>query len=410
MKGFASWFCLFLLGPFLFSQQITEESRVINVEVPVRVYDKQAFVDNLSVDDFEIFEDGIPQEVEAVYFVKNKSIERRDERKRFAPETTRQFFLFFEVSEYTAKLGRAVDYFIQKVIMPGDNLIIVTPLKTYRQTYGALKLNSREELSGQLKALLRKDINMGYTEYRQALKELTGMALSLASDDERDAGTTEFKLLDSATASEYSHFPFGKKLMRYAAILRRIESLRRLDQRKILGFAQYLKDKVGQKYVFFIYQREVIPQIDPSILNKYMELYQDKPSVTQQLKSLFLLYRRGVSFDVDRVKKGYADAAVSIHFLFITPPTKHISGLRFHEQSEDIFSAFIEIAKATGGFTESSANPKYLFSQAVKASKNYYLLYYSPRNYKEDGKFHKIEIRVKNKNYRVLHRIGYFAD
>jgi len=89
------------------------------------------------------------------------------------------------------------------------------------------------------------------------------------------------------------------------------------------------------------------------------------------------------------------------------------------EQSEDIYSAFREIALSTGGFMESSANPIYLFNRAVEASKNYYLLYYSPSNYLvyyspsnylEDGKFNKITVRVKGKKYRVVHRSGYFAN
>jgi len=47
---------------------------------------------------------------------------------------------------------------------------------------------------------------------------------------------------------------------------------------------------------------------------------------------------------------------------------------------------------------------------AVEASENYYLLYYSPRPYVKDGKFREISVRVKNKDYRVVHRLGYYAD
>ena len=81
-----------------------------------------------------------------------------------------------------------------------------------------------------------------------------------------------------------------------------------------------------------------------------------------------------------------------------------------NEQSEDIFGPFREMSRATGGFADSSANPDYLFQQAVEASDNYYLLYYSPQKYTSDGKFKNITVRVKNKNYRVTHRLGYFAN
>jgi hypothetical protein len=80
------------------------------------------------------------------------------------------------------------------------------------------------------------------------------------------------------------------------------------------------------------------------------------------------------------------------------------------EHSEDIFGAFNEIGQATGGITTSSASPEFLFRKAGEATENYYLLYYTPKNYWADGKFHQIEVKVKGKNYRVTHRVGYFAD
>jgi len=46
----------------------------------------------------------------------------------------------------------------------------------------------------------------------------------------------------------------------------------------------------------------------------------------------------------------------------------------------------------------------------VEAIKNYYLLYYIPKNYRADGKFKKIEVKVKDKRYEVTHRSGYIAD
>lgn len=49
-------------------------------------------------------------------------------------------------------------------------------------------------------------------------------------------------------------------------------------------------------------------------------------------------------------------------------------------------------------------------SAAALASENYYLLYYTPMNYKSDGKFKKIKVRIKGKKYKVTHRAGYIAD
>lgn len=387
-----------------FSQQITKESLVINIEVPVRVYERNTFVDNLTMDDFEILEEGIPQKIEAVYLVKKKSIERKEEKIEFSPEISRNFFLFFEISEYTSKIGDAISYFIHNKVIPGDNIIFVTPLRTYRMVDRALDFKSKRELAQDLKEILLRDSLIGFSEYRSAVGELMGLAKALSSEG------NSFGQVDEFTTNQYKDLPLDKKLMRYENILRMIGSLRRMDYKRFLDFAEYLKNLEGQKYVFIFYQREFIPQIEPRIIDQFITVYQNMPNIVRSLSSLYDFYRRDTSFDLDLLKKIYADSSVSVHFLFVTTPPEHIPGIYFHEQSEDIYSTFREISRATGGYMESSANPDTLFKRSVEASENYYLLYYSPLNYKISGKFIEIKVRVKNKDYRVIHRLGYFAD
>lgn len=393
-----------ILSIAAFSQQITQDSLVINIEVPVRVYKGNTFVDNITIDDFEILEEGIPQKIEAVYLVKKKSIERKEEKREFSPEISRNFFLFFEISEYTSKMGDAISYFIHNKIIPGDNIIFVTPLRTYRMVDRALDFKSKRELAQDLKEILLRDSLIGFSEYRSAVRELMGLAKALSSEG------NSFGQVDEFTTNQYKDLPLDKKLMRYEDILRMIGSLRRIDYKRFLDFAEYLKNLEGQKYVFIFYQREFIPQIEPRIIDQFITVYQNRPNIVRSLSSLYDFYRRDTSFDLDHLKKIYADSSVSVHFLFVTTPPEHIPGIYFHEQSEDIYSTFREISRATGGYMESSANPDTLFKRSVEASENYYLLYYSPLNYKISDKFIEIKVRVKNKDYRVIHRLGYFAD
>ena len=119
---------------------------MVNFEVPVRVFEGNDFVGNLSLDDFQILEDGIPQKIEAVHLVKNKTILRSEGKERLVPETSRSFFLFFEISQYSPKLKEAIDYFFQNVFLPGDDLIFVSPLKTYQLKEIALNAKSKPEI------------------------------------------------------------------------------------------------------------------------------------------------------------------------------------------------------------------------------------------------------------------------
>jgi hypothetical protein len=113
---------------------------------------------------------------------------------------------------------------------------------------------------------------------------------------------------------------------------------------------------------------------------------------------------------VEKVKRAYADSSIAIHFLFFTKLPEHAPGIRMEEHSEDIFNIFNDMAVATGGLTMSSANPEYLFKSAFDASENYYLIYYSPKDYKADFEFKNIKVKVKAGKYRVTHRLGYFAN
>ena len=143
---------------------------------------------------------------------------------------------------------------------------------------------------------------------------------------------------------------------------------------------------------------------------KIDSLFQSSQSITQNIASLFNLFRREITFDIDWVNQAYADSSASIHFMFFTQPAEHVPGIRFEEHSEDIYSAFRQMADATGGITESSANPFMLFKSAVESSENYYLLYYTPLNYRKDGQFKNIQVKVKNADFRIIHRAGYFAN
>jgi len=76
LKRFFLVCCFSLLSLCVFSQQVAEQTVVINIEVPVRVFQNGNFVENLTIDDFEILEEGIPQRIQAVYLIKKRTVER----------------------------------------------------------------------------------------------------------------------------------------------------------------------------------------------------------------------------------------------------------------------------------------------------------------------------------------------
>jgi len=169
------------------------------------------------------------------------------------------------------------------------------------------------------------------------------------------------------------------------------------------------------------YQKELLPQFNIQTLNERTNGNPSNPGIVFDYLDLSDFYRRDITFDVKKIKQVFSDSSISIHFLYLTKtPIAELNvrrmqslsslGISYVEHSEDIFSAFNEVAKATGGYTGSSFNAAAVFKKAVDASENYYLLYYTPKDYKSDGKFRNIKVKVKGKKYKVLHRAGYLAD
>jgi len=78
MKKLIFFIVFIAFAIILIAQEIQHETIVVNIEVPVRVFDRGKFVDNLTIDDFEVYEDGKLQNVVAVYLIKkNNNREKR---------------------------------------------------------------------------------------------------------------------------------------------------------------------------------------------------------------------------------------------------------------------------------------------------------------------------------------------
>jgi len=387
MKKLISLLSVFLIMAPLFNQEIKHQVSVINIEVPVRVFKGSTFIDDLTIHDFELFEDGKAQKIETVYLIKKTDIKREQGNIKFRPEVSRNFVLLFEVTDYLPKLGDSIEYFFNEVFLPGDHLTVMTPQKTYNFKKKALEVLPKEEITNQLKEKLRKDITTGNAEYKNLLMEL------------------------------HELMPPDEETIRYfRMILKRLETLRSTKEEELIKFSDFLKSKPGPKHVFLFYQKEVLPQLNPSALAQLISMNQDNQAFLMEYYDAIEFYKRDISFNIDKVKKVFSDSSISIHFLFITKPTSiNITGIQPHllnwaDHSEDIYSAFREMAQATGGITDNSANASSSFRKAAAASENYYLLYYQPKNYQADGQFKTIKIKIKKGHYSITHRSGYIAD
>lgn len=390
MGGRVSRLCLVLLGAALGFGQLQHEVRVVNISVPVRVFDGDRFVDSLGLKDFEVYEDGTPQPIQAVYLIKGKEIKRKEAPvKTSHPATGRTFVLFFQMTEYLPEIDKALDLFFESVYLSGDAIDIVTPRKTYRLRGRVDSSDKMNKTQREVKFKIRQDILAGSAAYKSIIHDI----------------------LYTLDAPE-------PDLNAYRTDLDRLEALCTLDTKRMAAFAAELKGRPGAKHVFLFYQKNRAPQFSS---RKLAERISDANSseVLELMDLTTGFSRREVHIDQEAIRKTFSDASIDIHFLYVTrnrfdpqmdveSPARH-ENAQMAEISTDLYRVFREIAAATGGTAEASANPSTLLRKAAEASEQYYLLYYQPQGYQADEKFHRIDVKVKQGGLRVSHREGYIA-
>jgi hypothetical protein len=399
---------IFFLTFILFSQVKQHEVAVTDVGVQVRVLDGDRFVNDLKIEDFELNEEDKPQKIEALYLVKRTNIERKEELANFNPKLSRNFYFLFQILDYNPKFDEAIDYFFNQIFLPSDTLSIWTPREKYNLSADALRKIPKEKIAKEMKNIVMKDTKIGSAHYNDVMRELRRLAISIsnAAGFGQEANPTA----DIESESLNEGLSIEELLLKYRQSMGELDNLRIVDEKMFLNFAEAMKRKEGENYVLFFCQKEFKPEINSRILNQMIGLYQDNPSVLGSLQDLFESYHRNIQFDRNRIKQAFSDSSFVFNFIFMNKVPENISGINMKDQSEDTFSVLSEAAKATGGIVDTSQNPAHGFKSALDASETYYLLYYSPADYVKDGKFKSIKISLKNKDYKVIHRLGYYAN
>jgi len=374
--------------------QIQHEISVVNISVPVRVFEGEKFVDSLKLADFEVYEDGKLQPAQAVYLIRASDVRRQEgAAKAPAPATSRTFVLLFQLAEYLPEIDKAIDLFFESVYFSGDAVDIVTPQKTYRLRDRIDSKDRVRKAKYEVQSKIRQDVLVISGAYRSIIEDM------LADLGAGDPETAEVNLNG------------------YRTDLERLETLRTIDSERMSAFAAELKGRPGAKHVFLFYQREKVPQFNNRKLIQFLNSSNSEEAF--QAMELMSTYNREARIDREAIQRAFSDASVDVHFLYVTRNRRDpqmgvenpaiLNDVQMAESSSPIYRVFREIAAATGGTSQASANPVALLRKAAEASEQYYLLYYQSQGYQADGKFHKITVKVKRSGLRVSHREGYFA-
>ncbi|MCX7974553.1 MAG: hypothetical protein N3B16_08635 [Candidatus Aminicenantes bacterium] len=368
------------------------------IPIAVRVFAGSHFIENLSLDDFEIIIGDRLEKPVSLFLVNQNKIERQEGRISPKPDLTRRIIIMMKMIDYHPQLAQAIEDLFMNELLPGDTLEIQTPMKNYMMAPGALEKVPKPVLIKNALELVRKDILQGNMLYNSLLNELKRFV-------RRISGASTFEVEELGGVSPDLGLPF--LFQNYRMNMQKLEALRRLDEDQLIQYAEAIKKRPGQKFIFFFYQREFLPEISPMKMNELATLYQDQPNIVGELQDLFQQFYRPLNFNIPALEEAFASSEAQLNFLFLNKDAPKVAGLVMRERSEDIYKLMSKLAKATGGIIEASQNPEAAFKKAFALASRYYLLYLEPqRDLLQEG-FNQVIVKIKRENVALSSRLGF---
>lgn len=372
--------------------EVTFRLEVNYVEVDAAVFDKQGrFVSDLTRKDFQVLEDGVPQDVNTFNLV-NIPIERA-ERPLFAshpiepdvftnarPFEGRVYVIVLDdlhtASYRTAQVRAAAKQFIETRMAANDLASVI-------------------HISG------RTDAAQEFTSNKRLLVESVDKFMG------RKLRSTTLERLDEYQRQQAIPRGSGDRISRVGDPL---DMERGRDARSALDSLAAISDWVGSirgRRKAIIYLSE---GIDYDIYD-----FQNRESTTIQeamRKAIASATRANVSiYGIDpRGLTTMGEESIEAAGGFPVDPLLNLSNQSFQDELRLAQQSLRSLAEDTGGYAAVNSNDfSNAWDRVVADNSSYYVLGYYPKNDKRDGRFRKIEVKVNRPDVEVRSRKGYTA-
>jgi len=367
---------------------ITFKVEVNYVEIDANVVDAQGnFVRTLGKDDFEVLEDGKPQSLTAFAMV-DIPIERPDpplfSKTAIAPDvaTNRKPFegrVFVLVLDdlhtrftRTSRTRAAARQFVERYIGANDVVAVVNT-------------------SGYDKAM------QDFTSNRQlALRAIDG-SLGFKAESSTQAALQD-AMMNRDMPGTGSNMNAGfNEMQRYNNARNAMRTLKNL--------ADYMAGMRGRRKAVVYFSEGLNYNTTDTFANRYAT------EVQREIRDMIAAATRAnvavYSVDPRGVTSGMEDAIEMTGFTAQDPslsPANLMNEMRLEHDSLRV------VSDETGGLAILNQNDfRTAFTRILEDNSSYYVLGYYPTNDKRDGRFRKVEVRVKKPGLRVRHRRGYSA-
>jgi len=393
------------------TQQPTFRAAVDSVDVDVTVTDERGtFISGLTADDFELLEDGKPQQIQT-FSLTELPVERpnrfqplghpvqADVRSNRDVSSGRVYVIVLDDLNVapirTAIVRKSARQFIEQHFGPHDLAAVV--VTSGRREAGqeftsdpALLLRAVDGFVGQR---LQDAESQRIENYYQSLLQ--------AGVDEQQKDSTVTNLITRSQSFDPSNLERGQRAV---GVLRTMRSL-----------AEFLEGVRGRRKALLWFSEGIdYPMAEAFSSNSGGEIQQaTRDAVNAAARAnvnVFALDPRGlIGMTTDFIEStksgppGYAG----------TDPTKPggtpYTGLQaLMNEMRLTQDSLRTLTDNTGGFAAVDTNSfNDAFDRIIEANSRYYLLGYTPPAHPRDGRFHRIEVRVKRPGLRATARRGY---
>ncbi len=372
------------------SQQppVTFRAEVNYVEVDARVLDEQGrFVAGLGRVDFQVFEDGKPQQV-TVFSLVNIPVERA-ERPLFASKP---------IEPDVQSNVRGYDGRVYLIVL--DDLH-THPLRTSLVKAGARRFVERHLGANDVAAVVhtsgRSDAGQEFTNNPRLLlaaidkfmgRKLRSSVLERIDEEQRTRGIRQQ----------------GDRIGDPSDMERGFQARNALSTLKSL--ADYLANVRGRRKALVFFSEGIDYDINDPFANRDATTIMDATrdtvaAATRGNVSIYGIDPRGLT--------ALGDEAIEIGS-FPDDPTLGLGPSALQNELRLGQDSLRVLADETGGFATVNTNDfASAFQRVVDDNSSYYLLGYYPTNERRDGRFRKIEVRVNRPGVTVRARKGYAA-
>jgi hypothetical protein len=394
-------------------KKIVEKIVVENIEIPVRVFQGTKSVGGLKKEDFRLYLNGKPKEINGFYEVRKKLADDSSPDSGSLPGPShitppRLFVLIYNLSTYTQDLTSRLNTLFERIIRPNDHIMVITN-NFFITEFEVMNENKAKE---KILKVLDKEIKKLKQELIVFENELKSIAAVLKSRLQDSDGI----VAQSPTPILYDFF------VNYQFILEDIkEKYLSIPLDQYIKISEYLRSQEGEKWVINFYQLGRLPLLDNlGEINRIINRLGDDGSnsnplgaagetpqeIRQVIQDIYLNFINKVkmidSLFVNDIGKAFINSGATFHTQLLSPLTRSFStDFKYETITTESENILRHLSKLTGGSILSSNRTKKFVKDITTKEDISYVITYVPNPGKKRKK-PKVNIKINNNNYRVV--------